>query len=114
MPGRLADNIPERLLNRADRAVELHRATLVGIIVVGQKGKVFDRKGIAASEVTPQLVDVAFNRLIAVGLGIGFAPAVEALVGFDFDKEPILADARIDKKGLKCRDLHMVPRMVWW
>jgi hypothetical protein len=51
---------------------------------------------------------------VTVGLGIRLAPAVQAAVGLHFDKEPILADARIDEKGLYSRDLHReFPLGLW-
>ena len=71
-----------------------------------------DLKGIAADQVAGQLLDVDLDGPIAVALGVGLAPAVDAGVGLDLAKEPVFAGAGVDQKCLDVCDFHIVPYLL--
>jgi len=106
LAGALAGQVPQRLLDAADRAPELHRAALGREVVIGPVGEVADVAGVAAGQVAAELAHVGDDRLIAVGLGVAFAPAVQAVGGLDLDEEPVLAVPRIHDERRDAGDLH--------
>src|SRR5689334_7320325 len=63
-------------------------------------------KRAAPDQIAAQLLDGNLDGAVAVGLGVGLAPAVDAFISFHFDKEPVLAGARVDEKGLDIGNFH--------
>src|SRR5262249_13391684 len=102
----LAREIPERLLDAADRAPEIHRAALAGVIVVGPVGEMADVPGVAADQVARELPHVGDDRLVTVGLGVALAPAMQAVGRLHFHEQPVLAVARIEDERRDGRHLH--------
>src|SRR5207249_1558206 len=77
---RLADDVPQGLLEAALGRVEVHRAALAEEIVVDAEGEVLDLEWVAPDQVALQLVDGRLDGLVAVDLGVTLAPAMNALV----------------------------------
>src|SRR5439155_2581496 len=109
----LAGEIPQRLLEPADRAPEIHRAALGCEVVVGPVREVADLAGVAADEIATELPHVRDDRLVAVGLGVALAPAVETVRGLDLDEEPVLPRAGIDDERRDGRHLHEPTSLSW-
>jgi hypothetical protein len=68
--------------------------------------EVADLAGVPTEEIAAQLLHVGDDRLIAIGLRVALAPAVQAVGGLDLHEEPVLAVARIDEIRRHPRDLH--------
>src|SRR5206468_598255 len=98
--------IPERLLDPADRAPEIHGAALAGKVVIGPVREVADVAGVAADQISRELAHMSDDRVVAIGLRIAFTPAVEAVGRLDLHEEPVLAVARIDDERRDGRHLH--------
>jgi hypothetical protein len=67
---------------------------------------VLDVEGAAPDQIAAQLMHRDLDGTVAVGLGIGLAPAVNAFIGLDFDKEPVFGHSRMDQEGLDIGDFH--------
>ena len=102
----LAGNVPESLFDTADGAIQLHRPTLPSKIVVRHVGKMFDVQGRTFDEIATELAHMCDDALITVSLRVTFSPAVDALIGVDFDKEPVFPRARIDQEGSDGGNIH--------
>ncbi len=102
----LAGQVPQGLLDAADGAPEVHGSALGREIVVGPVSEVADVAGVAADEVPAELPHVRGDRLVAIGLGVGLAPAVQAIGGLDFDEEPVFPVSRVDDERGDRRDFH--------
>ena len=102
----LAGQIPQRLLEAADRAPEIHGPALGREVVIRPVGEVTDVAGVAAKQVASELRDVRHDRLVAIGLRVALAPAVQAVGGLDLHEEPVLPVARIHDERRDGGDLH--------
>src|SRR5262249_43003375 len=105
----LAGEIPERLLEPAHRAPEIHGAALARKVVVGPVCEVADLSGVAAHEIARELPDVRDDRLVAIGLRVALAPADESVGRLDLYEEPVLPIARMNDERRDARDLHARP-----
>src|SRR5207245_7308658 len=102
----LTGQVPERLLEPADRAPEIHGAALPREVVVCPVREVADLTGVAPDEIARELSYVGDDGLIAIGLGIALAPAVETVGRLDLHEEPVLPVPRIDDERRDGRHLH--------
>ena len=107
LPGGLARDVPQRLLEAADGAVQLHRAPLAAEVGIRRVGEVLDVERAPADEVPSEGSGVRLDGALAVGLRIAFAPAVQAIVGLDLHEEPVLVRAGIDQERPDALDLHI-------
>src|SRR5262245_16108189 len=104
-----AGEIPQRLLEPAHRAPEVHGAALAREVVVGPVREMADLSGIAAHQIPRELPHVRDDRLVAVGLRVALAPAGEPVGGLDLHEEPVLPIARMNDERRDARDLHARP-----
>jgi len=102
----LARQVPERLLEPADRAPEVHGAALPREVVVCPVREVADLTGVAPDEIARELSYVGDDGLIAIGLGIALAPAVQTVGRLDLHEEPVLPVPRIDDERRDGCHLH--------
>src|SRR5207245_10893206 len=65
-----------------------------------------DALPISPDEIARELSYVGDDGLIAIGLGIALAPAVETVGGLDLHEEPVLPVPRIDDERRDGRHLH--------
>src|SRR5690606_830869 len=104
----LADDVPERLLDGALRAVQVERAAPLTKVIVDRLQKVLDVERAAAHAGLAQLRDLADDSAVPSSQRIGLAPAMDAGVRADFHEEPCsAAEAGIDRKTPDRDDLHM-------
>ena len=103
----LADDIPERDLDSAEGAIGLHGAAFDENVVVHHVGKVLDVEWIATDEELAHPIDVGRYGRLAVGLGVGLAPAGDPLVGIDPDEDEILWHTGRDQEVSDAGDLHI-------
>ena len=94
----LARDVPERLLEPAHRAPEVHRAALGREVVVGPVHEVGDVARVAPHEVAADRLHERHDARVAVGLRVALAPAVRAAVGLDLDEAEVLAAAEIGQE----------------
>ena len=66
----------------------------------------FDVQGRTFDEIATELAHMCDDALITVSLRVTFSPAADALIGVDFDKEPVFPRARIDQEGGDCSNVH--------
>ena len=74
--------------------------------MVHDVGEVLDVEWIATDEELAHPIDVGRYGRLAVGLGVGFAPAGDALVGIDPDEDEILCLSGGDQEMGDAGDLH--------
>src|SRR5260370_20433314 len=108
LAARLADDVPQPVLQRAQRRPEVHCRTPQCIVQVHDRAEMLDGERAAADEMATHLLQVGHDRPVAVRLGIGLTPTDEPLVRLDLDEEPGLAGPRIDQKRRALGDLHRV------
>jgi len=94
----LPRDIPQRLLEAADRAPEIHGPALGREVVVGHVEEMRDVRGVAPHQVTAQRVHESDDARVAVGLRVTLAPAVRAGLRLDLDEEEVLAPAQVDEE----------------
>ena len=105
-PVMLSGDVPKRLLQAAEGAVEIHGAAFAREVMVGHEGKVLDIGRVATNKVAAQLLHMCHNTQVAVRLGVAFTPAADAGVGVDLYKQPILPGTRIDQEMVHRRNMH--------
>ena len=71
----LADDVPQRLLDAGDGAVEFERAAPLRVVVERDLQEMPDLERIAADEIAAELFDLRGDGAIAVVLAVGLAPA---------------------------------------
>src|SRR5262249_3133341 len=108
LPRRLAHDVPARLLEAADRGVEIHRAALAAEVRVRHVREVLDVEHAAADEIPAERLDVRLDGPVAVCLRVALAPAVESTVGLDADEQPLLVRAGIDEERADALDVHAI------
>ena len=111
-PGRLADDVPKRLLDAADGAVVVHAAATRGEVVVGALGQLADPGRVATDHIAGKRVEVRGDLQIAVALRVALAPAMDALVRIDPHEAEVLAAARMDNVMTEACDLHRLRRSL--
>jgi hypothetical protein len=104
--GRLAHDVPQRLLDAGRGAIEFERAAPLRVIVEGDLQEVPDLKRVAADQITAEFCDLGADGAIAIVLAIGLAPADDAGIGLDANEHEILAPAGIDRKAFDTRYFH--------
>ena len=109
---RLADDVPQRLLDARGRAVEFQRAAALGIIVEGDLQDMADVKGIAPHDVAAELFHLRGDGAVAIILAVGFAPPHDSGIGLDAHEHEILAPAGMDRKAFELGNFHGSPAMV--
>ena len=87
----LAGQVPERLLDPTDRAVEVHRPAAIAEVVVDRVGERLDLARVPADHVALQLVQMRPNLHIAVRLRVALAPAVQAVLRLEPHEDQVLA-----------------------
>jgi hypothetical protein len=102
----LARDVPQRLLEAADRAPEVHGPALGREVVVRHVDEVRDVRSVPSHQVARQPFDVGDDARIAVGLGIALAPSVRPALRLDLDEEQVLAAAEIRQIGRDSFDTH--------
>src|SRR5262249_8045254 len=106
LPGHLADDIPQRLLDARGGAIELQRPAALRVVVERDLQDMTDVERIAAYEIAAEFLDLRGDGAVAVVLAIGFAPTDDTGVGLDAHKDEILAPARMDRKTFHAGDFH--------
>ncbi len=102
----LARDVPQRLLETADRTPEIHGPALGREVVVRHVDEVGDVGGLPPDEIAGERLHVGHDARVAVGLGIALAPSVRAALRLHLDEEQVLAAAEIGEKGRDPFDTH--------
>ena len=99
----LARDVPQRLLDAAHRAPEIHGAALGREVVVRHVDEVRDVRRLASDDVAPERLDERDDAVVAIRLRVALAPAVRPSVRLDLDEEEILAAAEIGEERRDAR-----------
>ena len=99
-PGCLAFDVPERLLEPAHRAIEVHRSSPRREIVEGRLCEFLDATRITSDQVALELIDVCGDLKVAIRLRVALAPAVDAFIGVDANEAKVLATSGVDQEVL--------------
>jgi hypothetical protein len=106
---RLSSDVPQRLLDAADRTVKIHGTASRREVVEDPPKEVLDVLWVPADQVPRELVDVSFHLLVTVGLRVALTPAVNSLVGVDPYETEVLARRWSDQERRDVRYLHAPP-----
>ena len=101
-----ADDVPQRLLEAGQGAVEFQRAAPLGVVVEQHRRGVLDLERVAPRQIARELAEVGGHGRVAVVLRIGLAPAGDAGVGAHPHEDQVLAPARVEQKTGDFGDLH--------
>ena len=104
---RLARDVPEGLLDPADRRVD-HRAAGEPAEVVHHRPEVFDVARVLADQPSLEVVDGRDRRPVRPAR-IGLADAVDALIGLDLDEDMIPPQADEECLDVRDPDLRAAP-----
>ena len=107
--GRLADDVPQRLLDPGGGAIELQRAAPLRVVVERHLQDVTDLEWIAPDQIAAELLDLSGDGAVAVVLAVGFAPPDHAGIGLDAHKDEVLAPAGMHRKAFDAGDFHRHP-----
>ena len=86
--------------------MEVHPATFRSEVLMDDVNEVPDVERIAPFQIASDLLDVRLNLNVAVSLRIRFTPTNDPVVGFNLDKQEVLARTRIPEMSLDVRYFH--------
>ena len=102
----LSGDVPEGLLDAAEGTVEVHAAAPRREVVVGDLHEVFDIHGIAANQVSLELVDVCRYLDVSIGPSVALTPAVYPVVGVYLDETQVLSTTGENQSGFYISDFQ--------
>ena len=113
-PGVLGHDVPQRDLDRAPRRQEVQRGTPHRVVVEYHLRGVADIECAATDHVFRHDLQQVLDHRLFAGSDIGFAPAVDAFLGFHTAEQQVLRQTGIEQECLDPGNLQLWHRFPPW